>query len=104
MSPLYEASSNGHLEVVRAFIEAGANIHQTDKVSQEHYWISPWYQLSIKRSSINCANQFLSEFKWCACTCLDVYIHVMCMYFIFKCINLHADAGCYMYVHGIVHV
>ena len=31
-SPLYSASLNGHLDVVRALIEAGASISQANKV------------------------------------------------------------------------
>ena len=31
-SPLHIASFNGHLDIVRALIEAGANISQVDKV------------------------------------------------------------------------
>ena len=31
-SPLYRASLNGHLDIVRALIEAGANISQANKV------------------------------------------------------------------------
>ena len=31
-SPLYRASFYGHLDIVRALIEAGANISQVDKV------------------------------------------------------------------------
>ena len=31
-SPLYTASLNGHLEVVKTLIEAGANINQANKV------------------------------------------------------------------------
>ena len=41
-SPLHRASLNGHLDIVRALIEAGANISQVDKVgtvlvNQRHY-------------------------------------------------------------------
>ena len=32
-SPLYTSSFNGHPDVVKTLIEAGANIDQTDKVS-----------------------------------------------------------------------
>ena len=32
-SPLYMASREGHLDVVKTLIEAGANIHQAEKVS-----------------------------------------------------------------------
>ena len=32
-SPLYTSSFNGHLDVVKTLIDAGANIDQTDKVS-----------------------------------------------------------------------
>ena len=31
-SPLYGASENGHLDVVKALLEAGANINQADTV------------------------------------------------------------------------
>ena len=31
-SPLYTASRNGHLEVMKTLIEAGANINQANKV------------------------------------------------------------------------
>ena len=32
-SPLFESSLNGHLDVVKTLIEAGANINQAEKVS-----------------------------------------------------------------------
>ena len=32
-SPLYMASQNGHIDVVKTLIEAGANINQAQKVS-----------------------------------------------------------------------
>ena len=32
-SPLYTSCLNGHLDVVKTLIEAGANIDQADKVS-----------------------------------------------------------------------
>ena len=32
-SPLYTSSCNGHLDVVKALIKAGADINQADKVS-----------------------------------------------------------------------
>ena len=33
LSPLYISSVNGHLDVVKTLIEAGANINQANKVS-----------------------------------------------------------------------
>ena len=33
LSPLHMASQEGHLDVMKTLIEAGANIHQADKVS-----------------------------------------------------------------------
>ena len=36
-SPLHVASQEGHLDVVRTLIEAGANIDQADKVSTHTY-------------------------------------------------------------------
>jgi ankyrin repeat protein len=32
-SPLKKASSKGHVDVVKALIEAGANVNQADKVN-----------------------------------------------------------------------
>ena len=34
MSPLFVASFRGHLEVVKALIEAGANVNQADEVGE----------------------------------------------------------------------
>ena len=36
-SPLYMASQEGHLDVVKTLIEAGANIDQAEKVSIHTY-------------------------------------------------------------------
>ena len=36
LSPLHVASFNGHLDIVRALIEAGANISQANKVGTVH--------------------------------------------------------------------
>ena len=40
-SPLYMASQQGHLDVVKTLIEAGANINQVDKVSTHTYISKP---------------------------------------------------------------
>ena len=32
LSPLYKASCNGRLDIVKTLIEAGANVNQADKV------------------------------------------------------------------------
>ena len=37
LSPLHMASQEGHLDVVKTLIEAGANIHQADKVRTQTY-------------------------------------------------------------------
>ena len=37
LSPLHMASQEGHLDVVKALIEAGANINQANKVSTHTY-------------------------------------------------------------------
>ena len=41
-SPLKKASSKGHVDVVKALIEAGANVNQADKVNMnlEKFWVS----------------------------------------------------------------
>eukprot|EP00731_Ephydatia_muelleri_P032874 Em0024g418a len=39
-SPLYMASQEGHLDVVKTLIEAGANIHQAEKDGQSPLFIS----------------------------------------------------------------
>ena len=37
LSPLHMASQEGHLDVMKTLIEAGANIHQADKVRTQTY-------------------------------------------------------------------
>ena len=37
LSPLHMASQEGHLDVVKTLIQAGANIHQADKVRTQTY-------------------------------------------------------------------
>ena len=36
LSPLHKASQEGHLDVVKTLLEAGAYINQADKVSSTH--------------------------------------------------------------------
>ena len=42
------ASDNGHFDVVKALIDAGANVNQTNKVGT-HVCIDPfwWYEYSV---------------------------------------------------------
>ena len=59
-SPLYRASLNGHLDIVRALIEAGANISQATKVgtvlvNQSHFnlYTGKWEVCSSKIVATN---------------------------------------------------
>ena len=51
-SPLYVASSNGHLDVVKALIEFGANISHCDKVGKYTYT----YLYSIHAPNVHAYN------------------------------------------------
>ena len=49
-SPLWTASINGHLEVVKALIETGANVNQTNKVGVFCQFYNPSLRISIPLS------------------------------------------------------
>ena len=62
-TPLIIASHNGHLEIVKSLIEAGANVNHTAKVVKikHHYLGSYIFTHGFQFSSIN---EFCSRCVW----------------------------------------
>ena len=74
ISPLFIASEKGHTDIVDLVLNAGADVHQTNKVYTSFVHL---HVLSNLRARKSCLEGKLSQFTCSTCTTLN-YRYVMC--------------------------